>query len=514
MLYLVASCIALLFGPLCYRFFSQGSGLQKALDGFIFVSLGGLVLIHIMPELLEHGGWLTLVFVALGLWGPTASERVFHQYSHVTHNITLALGIGGLLLHTITDGSAMVLAQQDNYSIMLAIGVILHRLPVGLAIWWLLKPQVGSKWASLVIAAMMLLTAAGYFGSEQVLDQLSLENTALLQAFVTGSILHVVLHQPHVEHDQQQTDKYQYHAGVGSLLGLGLLAIMLHFDAGCSASGDVHDHSHHHGHDHAQGFEQLLDWLLLVAPYLVLAYLGAALRFKFDLKPDSHHLFAQWLQRLIGPEALIISLMLLGPVYGVIHLLVALALSLLLSKQVIAVTDPHSQLPSSPWQFGFSHIVDRSAPWVIFSLVVAHVIGHPSMPFANPYIQLAILFAVFLPLRFCNLGAAILAVALALSGWSAAAVVFVLIAAPLINLAQFKLMSALQIAMSIACIMVAVAAINAIGLPQASQYSLPSWLNGISLAIIALLFSASLLRVGPRKFLARLMLSRPHAHHH
>ncbi|MGS0724360.1 metal transporter, partial [Shewanella sp. 30m-9] len=72
MLYLIASCIALLFGPLFYRFFSSGSGLQKGLDGFIFVSLGGLVLIHILPELLEHGGFITLLFVMLGVWGPTA----------------------------------------------------------------------------------------------------------------------------------------------------------------------------------------------------------------------------------------------------------------------------------------------------------------------------------------------------------------------------------------------------------------------------------------------------------
>ena len=169
MLYLVASCIALLFGPLFYRYFSSGSGLQKGLDGFIFVSLGGLVLIHILPELLQHGGILTLLFVVLGLWGPTASERLFHRYSDITHNVTLTLGIGGLLLHTITDGGAMVIAQQEDTSILLALGVIMHRLPVGVSIWWPLKPQVGTRWASAVLAAMMVLTGVGYFAGEQLL---------------------------------------------------------------------------------------------------------------------------------------------------------------------------------------------------------------------------------------------------------------------------------------------------------------------------------------------------------
>ena len=75
MLYLIASFIALLVGPLSYRYLASSNGLQKGLDGFIFVSLGGLVLIHILPELIEHGGWLSLLFVVIGIWGPTASEK-------------------------------------------------------------------------------------------------------------------------------------------------------------------------------------------------------------------------------------------------------------------------------------------------------------------------------------------------------------------------------------------------------------------------------------------------------
>lgn len=268
MLYLVASCIALLLGPLFYRYFSSGSGLQKGLDGFIFVSLGGLVLIHILPELLEHGGILAIIFVILGLWGPSASEKLFHRYSEITHNLTLTLGIGGLLLHTITDGGAMVLAQQEGNSSLLALGVIMHRLPVGLAIWWLLKPQVGTRWASLVLLAMMALTSVGYFAGEQLLSHLSLDNTVYLQAFVTGSILHVVLHQPHGHGQQTPSSKYEYHAGIGSLLGIGLLALLLMMDSG------GHQHAHH---DHST--DQLLHWLLLLAPVLLAAYALASIRF-------------------------------------------------------------------------------------------------------------------------------------------------------------------------------------------------------------------------------------------
>lgn len=502
MLYLLASCIALLIGPLFYRYFSSGSGLQKGLDGFIFVSLGGLVLIHILPELLQHGGLLAVVFVFLGIWGPTASERLFHRYSEITHNLTLSLGIGGLLLHTITDGGAMVLAQQDGSSILLALGVIMHRLPVGLAIWWLLKPQVGTRWASLVLVAMMLLTGVGYFAGEQLITQLSLENTVYLQAFVTGSILHVVLHQPHGQHDTDKQGKYEYQAGIGSLLGIGLLVMLLLMDSG------GHEHAHH---DHST--EQLMTWLLTLAPILLLSYGTAALRFKFGLTPQDSSLARRWFQRLAGPEALVITALLLGPWIALFQLLVVFILSAYLSHANVTITDPHTKLPSNALRFGFAHLVDRSAPWILLSLVLVNLIGHPSVPLSNPLLQVIVLLLVFLPMRFCNLGAAVLALALAYSGWSPIAIIMPLIAAPVLNIAQLKLMTWPQRAILLSII--ALSLVAALRLPLwFSLFTLPEVVNLIALLILSGLFAASLLRLGPRKFLRRLMLSKPVANSH
>ena len=505
MLYLAASCIALLFGPLFYRYFSSGSGLQKGLDGFIFVSLGGLVLIHILPELLEHGGFVTLLFVILGLWGPTASERIFHRYSEITHNITLSLGIIGLLLHTITDGGAMVLSQQQGNSPLLALGVILHRLPVGLAIWWLLKPQVGARWAGIVLVAMMGLTAVGYFAGEQLLHQLSIENTVYLQAFVTGSILHVVLHQPHGEHTTDKQGKYQYQAGIGSLLGLGLLAILLLMDTGSQA----HEH-----HEHSHGVEQFVSWLLTISPVLLLSYLFATLRFKLGLQPQHQNLGLRWLQRLAGPEALIITLALLGPWFALYQIIGLAVIAGLLTWNKTSLTDPHLQLPESAWRFGFAHLVDRSAPWIILSLILANLIGHPSVPLENPALQVLILLLVFIPMRFCNLGAAILALALFYSGWNQVAVAFSLLAAPVINIAQLKLMTWKQ-GLMLGGVLVS-AFIVADLIPLTSDYVLvlPESVNILGLAIISLLFGASLLRLGPRKFLSRMVTNLKPEHHH
>lgn len=504
MLYLLASCIALLIGPLFYRYFSSSSGLQKGLDGFIFVSLGGLVLIHILPELLEHGGMLAIVFVLLGIWGPTASERLFHRYSEVTHNFTLFLGIGGLLLHTITDGTAMVLAQQDDNSILLALGVILHQLPVGFAVWWILKPHLGTRWTLMIFAAQMLFTGIGYFAGEQLLPYLNIDDTVYLQAFITGTILHVVLHQPHGQHESDTQGKYEYQAGIGSLLGIGLLVMLLLMDSG------GHEHAHH---DHST--EQLMTWLLKLAPVLLLSYGAAALRFKLGLTPQDSSLARRWFQRLAGPEALVITALLLGPWLALFQLLVVFILSAYLSHANVTITDPHTKLPSSSLRFGFAHLVDRSAPWILLSLVLVNLIGHPSMPLSNPLLQVVVLLLVFLPMRFCNLGAAVLALALAYSGWNPIAIMMPLIAAPVLNIAQLKLMTWTQRTILLSIIALSLAA--ALRLPLwFSLFTLPEVVNLIALLILSGLFAASLLRLGPRKFLRRLMLSKPvvHAHSH
>ncbi|BDQ64293.1 metal transporter [Shewanella xiamenensis] len=476
--------------------------MQKGLDGFIFVSLGGLVLIHILPELLEHGGLLAIVFVVLGLWGPTASERLFHRYSEITHNFALFLGISGLLLHTITDGSAMVLAQNEGNSILLALGVILHRLPVGFAIWWILKPHLGARWTLVIFAAIMLFTSIGYFASEQLLSHMSIDKTVYLQAFVTGSILHVVLHQPH---GQQETDKqgqYEYQAGIGSLLGIGLLMMLLLMDSG------GHEHAHH---DHST--EQLTTWLMTIAPVLLLSYAVAALRFQLGLTPQDNSLARRWFQRLAGPEALVLTALLLGPWLALFQLLVVLIMSAYLAYARVDITDPHTKLPSQTLRFGFAHLVDRSAPWVLLSLVLVNLIGHPSVPLSNPILQITVLLLVFLPMRFCNLGAAVLSIALAYSGWSPLAIVLPLIAAPVLNIAQLKLMGWSQRGILLAII--AIALVAALKLPMwFSLFTLPEAINLTALLILSALFAASLLRLGPRKFLRRLMMLKPVAHGH
>ncbi|MGL5359345.1 MAG: metal transporter, partial [Shewanella sp.] len=137
-------------------------------------------------------------------------------------------------------------------------------------------------------------------------------------------------------------------------------------------------------------------------------------------------------------------------------------------------------------------------------------IGHPSVPLNHPMLQVVILLLVFLPMRFCNLGAAVLALALAYSGWSPIAIILPLIAAPVLNIAQLSLMTWPQRLGLLAIL--ALALLGAAALPLwFSLITLPEPVNLVALLLLAAIFAASLLRLGPRQFLRRLMLSKPSA---
>jgi uncharacterized membrane protein YraQ (UPF0718 family) len=234
---LLLSIFALFLGPLTYRLLQRQPGWLDLLDAFIFVTISGLVLFHILPELLHRGGLLVLVLMILGILAPSWIEKYFHKAAHQAHQTTLFLGILGLVLHASIDGSALLIEQGDHTAWLLAIGVLLHRFPVGITIWWLLRPQYGRLLPLVILTCMSVATIAGTFFAEYSLAQFDGQWVAWFQAFVMGSIMHVVLHRPYLhahkyENSLQQAhekdhQEHKYAAGFGSILGVIVLAFVL-----------------------------------------------------------------------------------------------------------------------------------------------------------------------------------------------------------------------------------------------------------------------------------------------
>ncbi|MFQ5609840.1 MAG: hypothetical protein ACE5F8_06175, partial [Woeseiaceae bacterium] len=108
----------------------------------------------------------------------------------------------------------------------LAIGVILHRLPVGMALWWSVRPQFGTAVAVAVFAVIIGATAAAYFLGAPVVEVAATASVSWFQAFVAGSLVHIIAfgvshdHDAHIEVDPTKSS-WGYRAGV--LLGLFLI---------------------------------------------------------------------------------------------------------------------------------------------------------------------------------------------------------------------------------------------------------------------------------------------------
>jgi zinc transporter ZupT len=105
------------------------------------------------------------------------------------HTALLFIAALALVLHAVIDGIALLPGGSDR----LGLAVILHRLPVGMAIWWTFRPAIGTKAA--VAAFVLIITAtalAVYFGGP-VIELAESRMLALFQVFVAGSLADMVI---------------------------------------------------------------------------------------------------------------------------------------------------------------------------------------------------------------------------------------------------------------------------------------------------------------------------------
>ena len=158
--------------------------------------------------------------------------------------------------------------------------------------------------------------------------------------------------------------------------------------------------------------------------------------------------------------------------------------------------------------------VDRSAPWVVFSLLIANLIGSPNLFLPESAAQVMVIFMLMLVMRFCYLGAGVLAITLAWSGWDISAVMLLLVAAPFMNVKQLARLNSMQSLIFMLMLFVGLLVSQAVLTPQFEHLILPRWLNISALIILLVLYALSLLRLGPRAFMRQLLAIQPKGHHH
>jgi hypothetical protein len=503
--YLAASLLALVLGPLIVRLAGAARGVVTLLDGFVVVTVGGVVFIDVLPEALHMAGWSAAAAAVLGLLLPAWIERrLLHRGSHERETwIVLLPALVAIAIHAFFDGAVLAEAATSGGGddALLGLGVVLHNIPVGLAIWWPVRAAHGGGVALAILGVLAAATSGGYGYGQARLADVPLDLVAIVQALVAGSLVHVVLHFEAPAPDLGRR-AHRAWAAFGALAGAGALAL-LHRVEGEAGAGPVAPGEH--------AAVTFLDLTLETAPALLVAFVGAGLLHGL-LTAGS----VRWLGRggptlqavrgmvfglplpicscgvlpvyrslvvsgappaaavaflvaapEIGLDAFLVSLPLLGAPLAVVRLacaaFVAVAVALLWARFIGSDAVPASgdaardgttadvPLPrrmAAGLRYGLNDLVDHTLPWVLVGLAVAAALDpllDPGSFTALPAgLDVPVMALVGMPVYVCASGATPLVAVLLAKGLSPGAAIAFLLTGPATNVTTFGVLSRLH----------------------------------------------------------------------
>jgi len=197
--YLIAALAAPVLGPMLYGLLHGRDRAVRAVDGFVYVAVPALVAWQVLPAAWTERSILTVVLLGAGFLLPNGMERISNALERHTDNLALIVGLSGLVIHAALEGAALAPGAEVVHA-PFGLAVILHRIPVSLVIWWLIRPRFGGLAASAGVGSIVLGTIAGYGIGTELLGNAPGGAVELYQAFVSGSLVHVVFHQGRHDH--------------------------------------------------------------------------------------------------------------------------------------------------------------------------------------------------------------------------------------------------------------------------------------------------------------------------
>lgn len=210
---LAAALAAPAVGVLLYAWLHERQRLARIVDGFVYVAVPLLIGWQVVPRSWSWPAMLPLAAVVLGLAAVTAVDRALGRfaaraYAARADDTAILTGLSGVALHAMAEGAAFVpSATGVPPTIAFATAVALHRVLVGLLIWWLVRPRHGPLLAWLGVATVPVATLAGYLFASQFGSIGEGSGAVLYRAFVAGTLLHVVFHQGRRDHDHGRSSR-------------------------------------------------------------------------------------------------------------------------------------------------------------------------------------------------------------------------------------------------------------------------------------------------------------------
>jgi uncharacterized membrane protein YraQ (UPF0718 family) len=489
--------IVLALGPALGGRLSRWAPSMRLLDGFVVSAVCGLVVIDVAPTMFATGSLLLPLLAAVGFALPSLFERLFVASRGKAHRTVIGIALLGLALHSMLDGVALTEGAQVDGS-LLGLGVILHQFPVGLMVWAVFRDRpVTTAW--LVVGAMGAMTVAGTVTSAGLIGVLGRGGAAALDAFIGGSLLHVVVHRTSNLGTGRPAIS-PFWESTGAIIGLTFLAIVIGASHGLAALTP--------SPVTAAYLQRFIALSADSAPALLLAYAVSGLI--ANSAPSSA---IAWLRRggalqqasrgmllglplpicscgvvplyqslvrrgapptaalallvaapELGADALLITLPLLGTRFAVIRLvaaalvalLVALAIGRLLPSRVPTQPSVGEAPAQSLWRklrravhAGFGEMLDHTAPWILVGLLIAAaitpgVLTTLSITQLPPLVDVLVFALLGIPTFVCASAATPLVAVLIAGGVSPGAGLAFLLSGPATNLSTIGVLSRLH----------------------------------------------------------------------
>ncbi len=232
--YLLLFGTIVLSGLSFFAFKTVGAKQLKLLLSFSGSYLFALTVLHLIPDVYHNGDHSIGVFIFIGFFLQICleffSEGIEHGHIHVHKHQNAAFPLGmmlGLCLHSFLEGMPLIQKfQEASTQRSLLTGIILHHIPVAVALMSMLMQSGVKKMTAITFLVLFALMAPAGALSSYAISKGDIENLPLffnqMMAVVIGIFLHIsttILFETYEQH------RFNYLKLLIILLG-GLLAFL------------------------------------------------------------------------------------------------------------------------------------------------------------------------------------------------------------------------------------------------------------------------------------------------
>lgn len=191
--FLVLSLVALAAGPALGAWLEPRARLRRSVELAVAVALLALLVLHVLPEAFHEASYWILPAALASSLATMGLERL-GRLAPGASPLVVAMAFVALGVHSALDGAALSGAHAHGTGRVLAVAVVLHRVPTSLAIWWLGNRHLGRAQTVALLTWDAAATFVGYYAGDVLVLAATPFAIGIAQAVLAGSLLHVALH--------------------------------------------------------------------------------------------------------------------------------------------------------------------------------------------------------------------------------------------------------------------------------------------------------------------------------